>query len=73
MGINVVIDETLVAEAKRLTGLASDSAAIEEVLRRAATRSRPLDGMLELSGTNPLRDDYDHKALRRGDGNDERR
>lgn len=72
MGINVVIDEALVAEARRLTGLTSDSAAIEEILRRAAARRRPIDGMLELAGTNPLRDDYDHKALRAGNSDDGR-
>ena len=45
-----------------------------QVLRRVTSRKRrPLDGMLELAGTNPIRDDYDYKALREGGSDDDHR
>ncbi|MFZ4805727.1 MAG: type II toxin-antitoxin system VapB family antitoxin [Hyphomicrobiaceae bacterium] len=74
MGINVVLDEALVAEAKKLTGLATETAAIEQILREATARPRSaLEGMLELAGRDILRDDYDYKALRAGGGDDDHR
>ena len=40
---------------------------MEKVLREATTRRRTaLEGIFELAGTNPLREDYDYKALRAG-------
>ena len=74
MGINVTIDEKLAEKARTLTGLADASAAIEKILRDASEqRLSPLQGMLELAGTNPLRDDYDYKALRAGGHDDDHR
>ena len=70
MGINITIDEKLVKEAKSLTGLSVDSAAVEQLLQRAIwARKRPTKDMLDLVGEVRLRDDYDYKALR-GDTHD---
>ena len=70
MGIIVTIDEKLAEKARTLIGLADASAAVEQILRDVTAKwQSPLQGMLELAGTNPLRDDYDYKALRAG-GND---
>jgi Arc/MetJ family transcription regulator len=66
MGIKVLVDEKLVEEAQKLTGLSDPQAAIEQIVRRATGTKTALQGMLELAGTNPLRDDYDYKALRAG-------
>ena len=71
MGVIVTIDEKLAEDARKLTGLADATAAIEQVLRDATAQKRsPLQGMLDLAGTNPLSDDYDYKALRAGGTDD---
>lgn len=71
MDRTIEIDDELVKAAQEATGEADERAAVEKVLRQVvATRKRPLDGMLDLAGTNPLRDDYDYKALRAGGTND---
>ena len=74
MTINVPIDEKLLEQARAFTGLPDSRAAVEQILREATLRKRnPLTGMLELAGTNPLREDYDYKALRAGENDDDRR
>lgn len=71
MDRTIEIDDALVKAAQEATGESDERAAVEKVLRDAIRhRRRPLDGLLELAGTNPLRDDYDYKALREG-GNDD--
>lgn len=75
MDTTLTIDNDLVTAALAETGETDSRAAVEALLRGAilakqATRRGPLDGMLELAGTDPLRDDYDYKALRRGGNND---
>ena len=71
MDRTIEIDDALVKAAQDATGEADERAAVEKVLRDATkTKRRPLDGMLELAGTDPLRDDYDYKALRQGGGDD---
>lgn len=67
MGTTITIDEHLAESARKLTGVADAAAAIEQILRDVTqTKPTPLQGMLELAGTEPLRDDYDYKALRVG-------
>jgi Bacterial antitoxin of type II TA system, VapB len=64
MGINITVDETLVAEARRLTGMSEDSAAVDEVLRRLfAGRSKHAD-LLDLVGKVQFFDGYDPKQMR---------
>ena len=67
---NIPIDDELVRAAQETTGEADEKAAVEKVLRNGTRHRRPIDGMLELAGKNPLRDDYDYKALRAGRGDD---
>ena len=65
MGINVIIDEKLVVEAKKLTGLGADGAAVEEVLRQLfAGRAKHAD-LLALVGKVKFHDGYDPNELRR--------
>ena len=74
MGITVTIDETLAENARKVTGLADATAAIVQILRDVTEPKRTaLQGMLDLAGINPLREDYDYKALRTGGHNDDRR
>jgi Arc/MetJ family transcription regulator len=70
MGINISVDEKLVEDAQKLTGLSDPQAAIEQIVRRATGTKTPLQGMLELAGKNLIRDDYDYKALRVGGSDD---
>ena len=71
MGINVTIDEQLVEEVKKLTGLTADSAAVEAALRQlVGESSKPSrKSMFDLVGKVQIRDGYDYKSLRAGDGN----
>ncbi len=64
MGINVVIDDKLVAEIKTITGQSSDSAAIEQVLRRIVAGRRKHKDLVDLVGRVEFHDGYDPKALR---------
>ncbi len=75
MGVNVTveIDAELLGQAQRLTGDTSSTHVVEQALnemirRRALKERRPIDAMLDLSGSNILREDYDYKALREGRG-----
>jgi Arc/MetJ family transcription regulator len=71
MDRTIEIDDALVKAAQDATGETDERAAVEKVLRQAvAIKKRPLDGMLDLAGTNPLRDDYDYKTLRAGGTDD---
>ena len=67
MDKTIEIDDALVRAAQDPTGETDERVAVEKVLREATTRRRTaLEGMFELAGTNPLREDYDYKALRAG-------
>ena len=73
MGINVKVDETLLAEAARLAGEADQEKLLERLLRDFIQQRSPLQGMIDLVGKVRLRDDYDYKALRAGDSDPDRR
>ena len=66
MGINVTVDETLIAEAERVTGEHDREKVVEHALRELIKRKSPIQGMLDLVGKVRLRDDYDYKAMRAG-------
>jgi Arc/MetJ family transcription regulator len=68
MGVNVHVDERLVEEAERVTGEHDREKLVARALRELVCRSSPLQGMLDLAGSDILRDDYDYKALREGRG-----
>lgn len=63
MRTNIVLDEELVEEARRLTGIPTKRALVEEALRVLieTRRRRPL---IELEGRVRFAEGYDHKALR---------
>jgi Arc/MetJ family transcription regulator len=69
MRTNVVLDDELMQQARRLTGAAT----IREILRLALVelvRQRSRKDLADLAGRIRFRDDFDHKAareLRRGD------
>ena len=64
MRTNIVLDDELVKEAFALTGARTKRElvrlALEELIRRRRKRN-----LTELAGRIRLRDDFDHKALRR--------
>jgi Arc/MetJ family transcription regulator len=64
MGINITVDENLVAEARKLTGLGTDAAAVEEVLRRIFSGREKHADLLALIGKVKFFDGYDPKDLR---------
>lgn len=68
MGVNVQVDEKLVEEAERVTGEHDREKLVARALQELVRRSSPLLGMLDLAGSDILRDDYDYKALREGHG-----
>jgi Arc/MetJ family transcription regulator len=65
MRTNIVLDDELVEEAARLTGIETKRDLVHEALRAliAARRRRSL---LELRGKVRFADGYDHRALREG-------
>ena len=64
MGVNVKIDEKLVAEAKKLTGLTSESEAVEQILRRVIAGRRKHKGLMDLVGKIEFYEGFDPKNLR---------
>ena len=60
--------------AQEATGEVDERAAIEHALRDyVATKQAksPLEGMLDLAGKDLIREDYDYKALRAGEQDDD--
>lgn len=65
MRTNIVLDEELVAEASRLTGIRVRRKLVDEALRTLiATRRRK--NLFDLEGRIRFAKDYDYKALRAG-------
>ena len=64
MGINVTIDEKLIEQAKRLTGLSAGGAAIEQVLRNVFAGTAKHADLLALVGKVQFQDGYDPRELR---------
>ncbi len=63
MRTNIVLDDDLVREAARLTGLRTKRALVDEALR-LLVQTRKRRSILELKGKIHFADGYDHKALR---------
>lgn len=63
MRTNIDIDDDLLAEAMRATGLKTKKATVEAGLRRLAQGNRYAE-MLALQGKVEFWPDYNHKALR---------
>lgn len=64
MRTNIVLDDELVAEGMRLTGVRTKRELVHRALTELVERRRPRD-LSELAGKIRFRDDYDYKALRR--------
>lgn len=63
MRTNIVLDDDLMAEATRLTGIKTKKDLVHEALRvLIATRKRK--SLLDLQGKIEFAPGYDHKALR---------
>lgn len=63
MRTNVVLDDELVDEAKRLTGITTKRELVNEALRTLIEQRRRRS-LLDLDGKIRFADDWDHKALR---------
>jgi Arc/MetJ family transcription regulator len=63
MRTNIVLDDELVAEAKKLSQIKTKRELIDVALREFVENRRRLD-LRDLRGSGLLRDDYDHKQMR---------
>ena len=64
MATNLAIDETLLEEAKRISGRRTKRETVNEALAEYIQRRRQQE-ILELFGTSDFHPDYDPKAQRR--------
>ena len=64
MRTNIVLDDNLVNEAFSLTGVRTKRELVHMALKELVRRYRKRD-LTELAGKIRLRDDFDHKAMRR--------
>ena len=64
MRTNIVLDDDLVQEAFSLTGVRTKRELVRLALEELIRRHRKRD-LAELAGKIRLREDFDHKALRR--------
>lgn len=64
---NIVLDEGLVEEARRLTGIKTTREVVDEALR-VLVRVKQRRPLSELKGKIRFADGYDYKALREGRG-----
>ena len=63
MRTNIVLDDELVEEAQRLTGITTKRAVVEEALRTLIS-SRRRRNLLDLQGKIDFAPEYDHRLLR---------
>ena len=65
MRTNIDLDDELVSEAQRLTGIDTKKGVVHEALR-CLVETRKRRSLLDLKGKIELAPGYDHKALREG-------
>jgi Arc/MetJ family transcription regulator len=70
MRTNIELDDALVEQAIRLTGLTTKREVVDLALRELVQRRKRRD-LLELVGKVTIPDDYDYKALRAGRASDD--
>ena len=63
MRTNIELDDGLIEEARRVTGIQTKKAVVEEALR-VLIASRRRRSLLDLEGKIRFADGYDHKTLR---------
>ncbi|WP_423908459.1 type II toxin-antitoxin system VapB family antitoxin [Candidatus Spongiihabitans sp.] len=65
---NIVLDESIVQEALKLSKLKTKRALIDTALREFISNHKPKNSMAallkSLNGESPFYDDYDYKAMR---------
>ncbi len=66
MRTNIVLDDDLLAEAIRVTGIKTKKDVVHEALRLLIT-TRKRKNLLDLEGKIEFAPGYDHKALRAGE------
>lgn len=69
MRTNIVLDDRLVEEAMALSRIRTKRELVEQALREFVAFRKRLD-VRELRDSGSLRDDYDYKRLRTGEGED---
>ena len=69
MRTNIVIDDTLVAEALRLSRLKTKRELVDAALREFVDHRKRLN-LRDLKGSGGIRRDYDYKSLRAGTAKD---
>ena len=67
MRTNIELDDELIEEARRLTGIGTKRALVEEALR-VLISSRRRRSLLELQGTIAFAEGYDYRDLRQDRG-----
>ena len=65
MRTNIVLDDDLLREAKKLTGIKTKRALVDEALR-TLVRSRKAPSLFDLKGKIRFAEGYDYKKLRIG-------
>lgn len=65
MRTNIVLDDDLVEEARRLTGIRTKRELVHEALKLLVETKKRLS-LLNLAGKVEFADNYDHKKLREG-------
>ena len=65
MRTNIVLDDDLVEEARRLTGIKTKRELVHEALRVLVETKKRIS-LLEIAGKVEFAEGYDHKALREG-------
>ena len=66
MRTNIVLDDRLVREAFKYTEAQTKRELVDQALREFVQRHRRRE-LMDLFGSDGIREDYDHKALRAGD------
>ena len=64
MGVSVIVDETLLAHARKVSGEADLSKLVELALNEMIRRRSKLESLLALAGQIEFYEGYDYKKLR---------
>jgi hypothetical protein len=68
MDKSIEIDDALIKAAQHATGEIDEKTAVERVLRETLVTDRTHKSMFDLVGHISIREDYDYKATRVGNG-----
>ncbi|MDX2258056.1 MAG: type II toxin-antitoxin system VapB family antitoxin [Hyphomicrobiaceae bacterium] len=68
--VKIEVDADLLSTAQKLLDGTDEVRVVEQALREMIRRRSKVAALLELAGSNILREDYDYKALRAGGNGD---